>query len=129
MDLITHVPSLAAMLAEAIAIQADEDSALAKYFTIDEDGQGATFNVAKVPVTHSSNGATICLVRGVSRAVIESSNTINVLGECINGEYVFDSVNDKLIYESIYDTTSRMVDDGEGGQVEFTPPYKIGVFS
>ncbi|KGJ88803.1 hypothetical protein [Colwellia psychrerythraea] len=129
MDLITHVPSLAAMLAEARAIQSDENNALAKYFTIDEDGQGATFNVAKVPVTHSSNGATICLVRGVSRAIIEASSSIKVLGECINGEYVFDSDNDKLIYESIYDTKSRMIDDGEGGKVEFTPPYKIGVFS
>ena len=33
------------------------------------------------------------------------------------------------IYESVYDTTARMIDDGEGGQFEYTPPYKIGVFA
>jgi len=127
MDLITHVSSLLAMAEEAIAIQNDEESALAKYFTVDEGS--VTFNVSKIPVTYSSGGATVCLVRGISRDVIESSKSIDVLGECINGEYVFDSEDAKDIYESIYDTKPRMIDDGEGGEFEYTPPYKIGVFA
>ena len=119
------------MSAEAIAIQGDEENALAKYFTVEEDGDkdSVTFNVSKIPVTYSNAGATVCLVRGISRGVIESSESIVVLGECINGEYVFDSDDTKEIYESIYDTKPRMIDDGEGGEFEYTPPYKIGVFA
>jgi hypothetical protein len=128
MDLITFVPSITAMIAEAIAIQDDEKNALARYFTVDED-EGVTFNAAKIPVTYSENGSTVCLVRGISRVTIESSTSIKVLGECVNGEYVFDSESDRLTYESIYDTKPRMIDDVENGTYEYTPPYKIGVFA
>jgi hypothetical protein len=125
-DLITFVPSLSAMIAEAIAIQDDEESTLAKYFTVDEDS-GVSFNVAKVPVVRTTDNQSLCLVRGISRSVIESSTTIKVIGEVIAGEYVFDQ-GGQDIYESIYDTATRMVDDGDGGQMEYTPPYKIGSF-
>lgn len=128
MDLITFVPSLSAMIAEAITIQGDEENALARYFTVDED-KGVTFNAVKIPVTYSDSGSTVCLVRGISRITIESSTSIKVLGECVNGEYVFDSESDRLTYESIYDTKPRMIDDVENGTYEYTPPYKIGVFA
>ena len=124
-DLITFVPSLSAMAAEAIAIQDDEESTLARYFTVDDEG--VTFNVAKVPVVRTTNNQSLCLVRGISRAVIESSTTIQVIGEVVGGEYVFDE-GGQDIYESIYDVNPRMIDDGEGGRVEYTPPYKIGGF-
>ena len=129
MDLITHVPDLQAMLTEAIAIQSDEDNALASYFTIDEDGQGATFNVAKVPVVYSSSGETLCLIRGITREIVESSNSIKVLGECKNNEYIFDNEDCRAIYEANYNTVGYMIDDGEGGEVFHQPPYKIGVFA
>lgn len=115
------------MLAEAIAIQSEEGNALAKYFTFEDDS--VSFNISKVPIKYLRGGSSICLVRGISRAVIESSESIKVLGECINGEYVFDTDEDRETYESIYDTTTRMIDDGEGGQIEYTPPYMIGVFA
>jgi hypothetical protein len=125
-DLITFVPSLSAMIAEAIAIQDDEESQIARYFTIKEDG-GVSFDVAKVPVVRTTNNQSVCLVRGISRSVIESSTTIKVIGEVVGGGYVFDE-GGQAIYESVYDTKPRMIDDGEGGQVEYTPPYKIGSF-
>ena len=124
-DLITYVPSLSAMIAEAIAIQDDEESTLARYFTVDDEG--VSFNVAKVPVVRTTNNQSLCLVRGISRSVIESSTTIQVIGEVVGGEYIFDE-GGQDIYESIYDTKPRMIDDGEGGQIEYTPPYKIGGF-
>ena len=124
-DLITFVPSLSAMVAEAIAIQADEESTLARYFTVDDEG--VSFNVAKVPVVRTLSNQSLCLVRGISRAVIDSSTTIQVIGEVVGGEYIFDE-GGQVIYESIHDVDPRMIDDGEGGQVEYTPPYKIGGF-
>lgn len=127
MDLITHVTSITEMVEEAISIQSDEGSTLAKYFTV--EGGSVSFNVAKVPVNYSSGGSSVCLVRGISRAAIESSESIKVLGQCINGQYVFDSDADRETYESIYDTKPRMIDDGEGGTIECTPPYMIGVFA
>lgn len=33
------------------------------------------------------------------------------------------------IYESVYDTSPRTVDDGEGGTMEFTPPFKFGMLA
>jgi hypothetical protein len=125
-DLITFVPSLSAMVTEAIAMQSDEESQLARYFTVDESS-GVSFDVAKVPVVRTTNNQSLCLVRGISRAVIESSTTIQVIGEVVGGEYIFDE-GGQAIYESIYDVNPRMIDDGEGGQVEYTPPYKIGGF-
>jgi hypothetical protein len=126
MDLITFVPSLTAMIAEAIAIQDDEESPLARYFTIKEDG--VSFDVSKIHVVRNTNNQSVCRVRGISRAVIESSSTIKVIGEVFgDNDYVFDE-GGQTIYESIYDTKPRMIDDGEGGQVEYTPPYKIGSF-
>jgi hypothetical protein len=124
-DLITFVPSLTAMIAEAIAIQDDEESTLARYFTVNEDG--VSFDVSKVPVVRTTNNQSVCLVRGISRSVIESSTTIKVIGEVVGGGYVFDE-GGQDIYESIYDTKPRMIDDFDGGQVEYTPPYKIGGF-
>jgi hypothetical protein len=126
-DLITFVPSLSAMIAEAIAIQDDEESQLARYFTINEDG-GVSFDVAKIPVVRTTNNQSVCRVRGISRAVIESSSTIKVIGEVFgDNDYVFDE-GGQAIYESVYDTKPRLIDDGEGGQMLYIPPYKIGGF-
>lgn len=35
----------------------------------------------------------------------------------------------RAIYESVYDTSSRIVEDGEGGTMEFTPPFKFGMLA
>ena len=125
-DLITFVPSLSAMVAEAIAIQSDEESTLARYFTVNDEG-GVSFDIAKVPVVRTTSNQSLCLVRGISRAVIESSTTIKVIAEVVGGEYIFDE-GGQAIYESIYDTKPRMIDDGEGGEYLYTPHYNMGGF-
>jgi hypothetical protein len=125
-DLITYVPSLSAMVAEAVAIQDDEESTLARYFTVDDEG-GVSFNVSKVPVVRTLSNQSLCLVRGISRTVIESSTTIQVIGEVVGGEYIFDE-GGQTIYEGIHDVNPRMIDDGEGGQYLYTPHYNMGGF-
>ena len=126
MDLITHVKNLEDMKAEAIKIKSDKGNLLAKYFIVNEDG--VYFNIDKIPVTYSKDGQTVSLIRGISREIIESSSSIKVLGECVVGEYVFDSDEAKLIYESIYNTKAVTVQDEYGNDFEYTPPYKMGVF-
>ena len=125
-DLITFVPSLSAMIAEAIAIQSDEESQLARYFTVDD--KSVSFNVAKVPVVRTTNNQSLCRVRGIPRNVIESSTTIQVIGEVAGKEPIVFDEGGQDIYESIYDTEPRMVDDGEGGQYLYTPHYNMGGF-
>ena len=128
MDLITYVADIQAMGVEGAEIAASEDSPLRGLFSLDEDG-GLSFNVIKIPVKYISGNKSLCLCRGLSREAIALSTTIQVLGECINNEYVFDSEEAKDLYEATYDTTTRLVDDGEGGTFEHTPPYMIGVFA
>ena len=126
-DLITFVPSLSAMVAEAIAIQSDDESTLARYFTVDDEG-GVSFDVSKVPVVRTTNNQSLCRVRGIPRNVIESSTTIQVIGEVVGKEPIVFDEGGQVIYESIYDTEPRMVDDGEGGQYLYTPHYNMGGF-
>ena len=127
MDLITHVASLSKMAKEAIATQSDEDSQLAKYFTIDEDGQSVTFNASKVPVVYAKDGQTLCLVRGVPKSVLDSSTSIKVLGSVSGSIIEFYNDDCKDIYESIYDTATKIIKD-DGGDYEYTPPYLFGRF-
>lgn len=129
MDLITYVENLDAFTAEGVEIAKNPDDPRSSLFTVDEGDTGLTFNATKIPVYYTSEGKTLCVTRGVSRELIESCETIRVIGEVINNQYVFDSDEAKSIYESTYDTSTRLVDDGEGGQVEYTPPYMIGLFA
>lgn len=132
-DLITYVPDLQAMrdegLSLSIATVEVEGEQIphpaSKLFSVDENGD-LTFNVTKIPVVYTNDySQSLCLVRGLSRADFEMTNTIHVIGECINNEYVFDSEDNRLVYESVYDTTERTTEDG----YTYTPPYKIGVFA
>ena len=125
MDLITYIPDLAAMRAESLEIQ-DTDSALATYFTVDDSK--VSFNVAKVPVVRTKENQSLCLIRGIPRAVLDLSQSIKVIGHVTSGEYIFED-DGQAIYEGVYDTESRMIDDGEGGEFLYTPPYKIGMFA
>lgn len=126
MNLITYVPDLKVMKTEAITIQSDENNELAKHFTI--ENSEVSFNATKIPVIYSSDGSTLCLIQNIDRSVIESSSSIRVIGECINGEYVFDE-GGRDIYESIYDTSTRMIEVDEGVKIEYTPPYEMGGFT
>lgn len=128
MDLITYVEDIQEMYSEGVAIASDENSPLKGLFTVDDDGT-LSFMVTKIPVTYTKDGKSLCLCRGVVRETIELSTSIKVLGECINNEYIFDSQESRDIYESVYDTTTRTIDDGEGGSTVYTPPYIMGVFA
>lgn len=49
-------------------------------------------------------------------------------------EETADAVYDALVadpealalYDAVYDRTPRLVDDGQGGQIEYTPPERLG---
>lgn len=141
-DLITHVPSILALRTEAATIAADSEHPMNEYFVVNED-QTVDFSVVKIPVHYTSNDETLCLIRGIDRSVIESSTSINVIGEhlkdayitnnegeavYIENDYIFDE-GGEAIYNSIYNQAPRMIDDGDGGQVQYTPPSMIGVFA
>lgn len=136
-DLITYVPSIDAMKEEGalLSTQTVENDfgeqvphPLAKLFSVDGDGN-LTFVATKIPVVYVSGDSSLCLVRGVDKDLIEQSQSIQVLGECIDNQYVFYTDESKDIYESVRDIMPRMVSDGNGGEYEFTPPYMIGKFS
>lgn len=44
-------------------------------------------------------------------------------------QQIHDDAEKLAIYESVYDTSPRMVDDGEGGTMEVTPPFKFGMLA
>jgi hypothetical protein len=122
-DLITYVPDILAMGIEGVEIANNESHELNGLFTVDEGGT-LTFNVAKIPVKYITGNSSLCLCRGLTREQLSLSNTIQVIGECINNKYVFDSDESRSIYEDNYDRTTVIIDD-----VEYTPHYMIGVFS
>lgn len=82
----------------------------------------------RTPVVYNGDES-VCLIRMRNGNELELFENLERLGECIDNEYIFDSPEAQAIYERIYDTTTRMIDDGEVGQIEYTPPYKIGVFA
>lgn len=44
-------------------------------------------------------------------------------------QQIQDDAKKLALYESVYDTSSRIVEDGEGGTMEFTPPFKFGMLA
>ena len=127
MDIITHVTKLDRFREEAIAQAKDANAPTGNLFTIDENG-GLNYNANKIPVVYLGNES-LCLIRVKNDNALQHLKYLKRLGECINGVYVFDTDADKATYERIYDTEPRMIDDGDGGLIEYTPPYNIGVFA
>jgi len=127
MDIITHVTKLDRFREEAIAQAQDENAATGNLFTIDASGS-LNYNANKIPVFYNGNES-LCLIRIKNDSALQHLTYLKRLGECVNGKYIFDTDAAKETYERIYDTEPRMIDDGDGGQVEYTPPYNIGVFA
>lgn len=127
MDLITYVKDIEALKAEAVALQADEESVIARYFTIDDDN--ITFDVSKVPVHRTTDSESICLVRGIARSVLQQSTSIKILGECIANEYVFDSDEDEATYYRVLGPLEVTYTDENGIEQTYTKPKKLGVFA
>lgn len=129
MDAITYISNLYDFRIESETIfitkGTENEHSAAKYLSKDEEGN-MLFNATKIPVHYKGNQS-LCLVR-VEELDLSDVVNMEVIGECINNEYVFVD-GGQAKYESAYDTTTRMIDDGEGGSIEYTPPYKIGVFA
>ena len=122
-DIICYIPDLLAFR--------DEASKKAKKkvagFSLDESGN-LQYNVSKIPV-HYSGLESICLLRLAPEElrVFNRLETCQQIGTCENGEYVF-SVGGKAIYERVYDTSTRKIEI-DGKEIDYTPPYMIGLFA
>lgn len=130
MDAITYIPDLAAFRLEAEEVyktKGDEVPHSAAVFLSKDDDDNMLFNACKIPV-HYNGMKSVCLIRTKIPQVLDALDTMEVIGECLNNKYIFvKGGQDK--YEAAYDTSTRMVDDGDGNEIEYTPPYMIGVFS
>ena len=129
MDLITYVEDRQAMYEEAAIIAQDVTHPLYNYFTIDDELQLA-FLVTKVPVQYNGNKS-ITLTRGLTRELIELTDSIEVIGSHTRGDdaYVFDSPEAEAKCEGVRSTTPYSIDDGEGGTYMYTPHKMFGVFA
>lgn len=127
MDILTHIPDLTAFRAEALAHAGDEASPAKQWFSLDDEGT-LSYSATKIPVHYSGNES-VCLIRVADDSSLTHITTMNRLGVCEGGQYVFDSPEAQATYERLYDTKPRMVNDEEGNQMEYTPPYMIGVFA
>lgn len=126
-DIITHVQSLTTLRSqlENIWTLQDAENPATDFIYRDEETGNFRINIQQVPPVIKEDES-VSVVRNQSEPVLLTM--VNRLGELIGNEYVFDSQEAKEIYERVHDTTTRLIDDGEGGQIEYTPPYKIGVF-
>jgi hypothetical protein len=126
-DLILYIPDTGIFFADAAAILEDKDHPAYGLFALDEEDE-VQFIATQTPAV-DDGAERLMITRNVTREQYESMGAaVQVLGEVINNEYLFDTPADQAIYESIYDTSTQLIDDGEGGTIEYTPPYKIGVF-
>ena len=152
MDIIYYVDDLVAFRAEAIAILEadpvyDEDgkeivNPMKKHFMLDENGE-LVYTVAKTPVQYGGQiiipdpeepedtlfNESIALIRVSSAEHVTSMTNGSSLGECVDGEYVFTDGDTQAPYERIYPRETITIDMEDGGTVDYTPPYMIGVFS
>lgn len=131
-DLIIYISDLTKFRVEAQEIFKTKGTALehaaAKFLSVNQNGDGLLFNACKIPVLYSDDKS-LCLVRTADYDDLDGTmGHLEIIGECVDGEYKFRAYG-KDKYESTYDTNPRMIDDGEGGEIEYTPPYMIGVFA
>ncbi|MBY6104913.1 hypothetical protein KUW19_00255 [Ferrimonas balearica] len=124
-DLITHVPDLAAFIAEGKTIATMPDDPRAQLFLVDDGGESLTFSATKIPVHYAADGQTLCVCRGVPREMIDACQSIDVLGEVVGAEYRFDSPATQAVYEQARGPLDAGTDQ-DGNPI--IRPYKIGVF-
>ncbi|WP_286903099.1 hypothetical protein [Vreelandella sedimenti] len=99
-----------------------------------EDGKPAI----GAPQAGNSAGERLHYVRMTSEQLNEWRPHVTVLAEAPytgtgTADHIYQQIQndaEKLaLYESVYDTSPRIVDDGEGGTMEFTPPFKFGMLA
>lgn len=125
MDVITHVTDLLAFREEAKLLAGKTDElgrVLVPQLKYNADTDELTYGVTKIPVLYSGVES-LTLIRIDSDAQLQYFDYMIRLGECIGGEYVFDSTEKQAEYERVRGDLNYTV-DGE----KFTKPYQIGVF-
>ena len=122
-DIICYIPDLLEFRAEA---KRNAKSGV-RGFTFGEGG-ALFYNISKIPVYY--NGLeSLCLLKlsDEELMIFSELTSCRKIGTCESGTYKF-LPGGKAIYERVYDTSTRIiVVDGE--EVEYTPPYMIGVFA
>jgi hypothetical protein len=90
------------------------------------------------PQATNATGARLHYVRMTAAQLNEWRPHVTVLAEAPytgtgTADRVYQQIQDdaeKLaMYESVYDTAPREVDDGEGGTMTITPPFKFGILA
>ena len=124
MDVITYVDDLILFREEAKALAQTGDINDLSY---DAETDALIYGVDKTPVHYNGNRS-VTLIRVDSDEDLQHFNHMTRLGECVNGEYVFDSEQSEAIYDQVYDSSPYTINiDGE--LVTVTPPKMIGVFA
>ena len=125
MDVITYVSDLKLFREEAATVYANKLHPANKYLSKDVDGT-MLFKNNGFPVFYGDNKS-LCLIKTDTPEDLESLEYLEVIGECISGEYKFKAYG-KDKYESTRNTKPVKIDDGEGGVMTYTPPYMIGLY-
>jgi hypothetical protein len=90
------------------------------------------------PQATNATGARLHYVRMTAAQLNEWRPHVTVLAEAPytgtgTADRIYQQIQDdaeKLaMYESVYDTAPREVDDGEGGTMTITPPFKFGILA
>lgn len=131
MDVITHVSDLLAFREEAkvLAKQTDKwGNPLVKGLSYNEETDELVYGVTKIPVFYSMPES-VTLIRTDDDSDLNYFQHFHRLGECVNGEYIFDSPEAQAAYERVRGDRTVTVTDDEGNTYMYTEPYMIGVFA
>ncbi|GGA80843.1 hypothetical protein GCM10011369_23510 [Neiella marina] len=127
MDLITYVPNLQAFRTALPDIVADESHPLHNYVQrIDPEYQ---FNKGTHTPVHYNGNESLSVCRNVPRDAFDGQTIIQVLGEVVNKEYVFDSEQTESTYDRVWGPLEVTYIDDNGDQQTHTRPPKMGVFA
>ena len=129
MDILTYVEDLDLFRAECEALALADNN----FFSYDEETKEISYNVSRIPVHYNDDYTkSVCLVRLSTEAEQEAFDELTTMvriGVADAGQYVFDSVESKAIYDTIYDQTPiEIVIEGEQN-IFYTPPAMIGLFA
>ena len=124
MDLLTFVPNI------NVFRQALRDGN--NQFAIIDENNEVKLLIDSIPVKTNGN-KTLSLLRcnEAQKAFLESIPSVEIIGEYQGGAdyHFYDEVTGRNKYAQVYDRAPQSIDDGLGGQIEITPPQKIGVFA
>jgi len=130
-DIITHIPDLEKFRIEAAEIYESKGGSKehhAAKFLFKDDSGNLIFNASKTPVVYQGNSS-LCLVRTDRASDLDGTiDSLEVIGECVNGEYVFRPYG-KDKYESTYQTDEVVTVSPDGIKATYKPPYMFGIFS